>query len=179
MNNKKYFTENDKSCTEVSDTATHLRFGNKSQAHYTLPVGNQEMYVLLGRPGQLTSLTVEKFDSGVLQQLQKRFSEVLATMPDYDDQPHVEAQLRVFQPGTYNESLDRETSSRMVVVRRETYHVHFQYGKHRVSTEFSSSRVDTETTRKAVNKLLVGILRLAESDENSDSIETTLEPAMA
>ncbi|MDA1292801.1 MAG: hypothetical protein O3A81_03415 [bacterium] len=34
-----------------------------------------------------TDLTVEKFDSGVLQQLQKRFSEVLATMPDYDDQP--------------------------------------------------------------------------------------------
>lgn len=137
------------------------------------------MYVLLGRPGQLTSQTVEKFDRGVLQQLKKRLSDVLATMPDYDDQPHVEPQLRVFQPGTYNESLDSTTSSRMALVNRATYQVHFQYGKHRVSTEFSSSQVDTETTRKAVNKLLVGILRLAESDENSDSIETTLEPAMA
>lgn len=136
------------------------------------------MYVLLGRPKQLTSDSVNTFDSGVLQQMRVKIERVLSTLSGYDDQPHVEPQLRVYQPGVYSE-LRGEGQLRSTEVQRQEYMLHFSYGSHRVSVIFPSSNVDTQTTRRAVNRLLEEILQQQPDESESHILETIQEPAFA
>ncbi len=133
----------------------HLCFGNDSQAHYNVPVGDREAYVLLGCPKGLRPKDHEAFASA-LEQLRRKLQRTMEMLPGYEDQPHVTPDLRVYQPGTYADY----GSSNMLShgpTPKEYYQLYFHYGSHSVEMQFPSDVRNTRTTQRAVNRLLEAI----------------------
>jgi len=130
----------------------HLRFGNDSQAHYGVPVGDREAYVLLGCPKELRPEDHEAFASA-LEQLRGKLQRTIEMLPGYEDQPHVKPDLRVYQPGTYADYGSGNMLSHGPAPK-DYYQLYFHYGSHSVEMQFPSDVRNTRTTQRAINRLL-------------------------
>lgn len=144
-----------------------LRFGSDKQAHYSVPVGDRPAYVLLGSPDGLQKSQHITFDH-VLGQLQRKMRGVMALMPEYAGQPHVEPRFMVYKPGTYQTTL----GERLGPERQECYALYFSYGNHHYEMRFGSDKMDTHTTQRAVNRFLEEI-RSSVSGKSAEIVDGT------
>jgi len=109
------------------------------------------MYVCLSRPNELSQIEIEEFDRDVLLELHERVEILIGNLHGYEDQPHVEPQLRVSKPGTYLD-MGEAIGNRETHVDR--YRLHFSFGSYRVDLDFANASQTADITRDAVSSLL-------------------------